>query len=81
MPHDKQRALEVIEFIQMLKAVDDFYGQPFVLLDWQHQVLWDVYGTVNEKGYRQYRYSYLEIPKKFQSTLPIRGATAKIDKK
>jgi len=33
-------------------------------MDWQHDVLWDVYGTVKEDGYRQYRYVYLEIPKK-----------------
>jgi phage terminase large subunit-like protein len=62
--HDKQRALEPIEFVQMLHAVDDFYGQPFQLLDWQYEVLWDVYGTINDNGYRQYRYAYLEIPKK-----------------
>lgn len=73
MPHDKQRALEPIEFIQMLKAVDDFYGQPFKLLDWQYQVLWDVYGTVKEDGYRQYRYVYLEIPKKNGKTSLIGG--------
>lgn len=64
MPHDKQRALEPIEFIQMLHAVDDFYGKPFVLLDWQYEILWDVYGTVTDRGYRQYQYAYLEIPKK-----------------
>jgi len=64
MRHDKRRALEPIEFIQMLHAVDDFYGQPFKLLNWQHEVLWDVYGTVNDQGYRQYRFAYLEIPKK-----------------
>lgn len=73
MPHDKQRALEPIEFIQMLKAVDDFYGQPFMLLDWQYEVLWDVYGTVNENGLRQYRYAYLEIPKKNGKTSLIGG--------
>lgn len=73
MPHNKQRALEVIEFIQMLKAVDDFYGQPFLLLDWQHQVLWDVYGTVDENGYRKYRYAYLEIPKKNGKTSLVAG--------
>ncbi|MEK4026305.1 terminase large subunit [Sporosarcina sp. FSL W7-1283] len=61
---NKQRALEPIEFVQMLKAVDDFYGQPFLLLDWQHDTIWDVYGTVNESGYRHYRYAYLEVPKK-----------------
>ncbi|MHB8077443.1 terminase large subunit [Desulfosporosinus fructosivorans] len=64
MAHSKERALEVIEFVQMLNLTGDFYGQPFVLLDWQHQVLWDVYGTVMDQGYRQYRYAYLEVPKK-----------------
>lgn len=70
---DKNRAMEPIEFIQMLKLTDDFYGQPFVLLDWQHEVLWNVYGTVNEKGYRQYQYAYLEIPKKNAKTTTIAG--------
>lgn len=64
MKHDKQRALDVIEFIQLLKHTGDFHGEPFVLLDWQYEALWDVYGTVNEQGYRQYQYAYLEIPKK-----------------
>ena len=64
MAHSKSRALEPIEFIQLLKAVGDFHGQPIVLLDWQHEILWDVYGTVNENGNRQYRFAYLEIPKK-----------------
>jgi phage terminase large subunit-like protein len=62
--HNKDRALEVIEFIQMLHLTGDFYGEPFVLMDWQHETLWDVYGTVRDNGYRQYRYAYLEIPKK-----------------
>lgn len=73
MPIDKDRAMEPIEFIQMLKLVDDFYGQPFVLQDWQHETLWDVYGTVNDEGYRQYRYAYLEIPKKNAKTTTIAG--------
>jgi phage terminase large subunit-like protein len=73
MAHDKSRALEPIEFLQMLKLVDDFYGQPFVLLDWQHEIIWDVYGTVNQEGYRQYRYAYLEIPKKNAKTTTIAG--------
>lgn len=70
---DKNRAMEPIEFIQMLKLVDDFYGQPFILQDWQHDVLWDVYGTVDDKGYRQYRFAYLEIPKKNGKTTLIAG--------
>ena len=73
MEHNKDRALEPIEFIQMLKLTDDFYGQPFTLLDWQHEVLWNVYGTVDDRGYRQYRYAYLEIPKKNAKTTLIAG--------
>lgn len=64
MAHDKEKAMEPIEFLQMLKLTDDFFGEPFVLMDWQHDVLWDVYGTVKDDGYRQYQYAYLEIPKK-----------------
>src|SRR5574344_520179 len=73
MPHSKDRALEVIQFIQMLKLTDDFYGQPFILPKWQHDIIWDVYGTVNNSGYRQYNYAYLEIPKKNGKTTLIAG--------
>lgn len=73
MVHDPQRALEPIEFLGMLHAVDDFYGLPFNVLNWQHDILWDVYGTVNSYGYRQYRYAYLEIPKKNGKTSLIAG--------
>jgi phage terminase large subunit-like protein len=71
--HDKNRALDVIEFIQMLKLTGDFYGQPFILMDWQHETLWDVYGTVKDNGYRQYQYAYLEIPKKNGKTELVAG--------
>jgi len=43
---DKNRALEPIEFIQLLHLADDFYGKPFILQDWQHDVIWNVYGEV-----------------------------------
>lgn len=70
---NKDRALEVVEFIQMLKLPDDFHGKPFILQDWQHEILWDVYGTVKENGLRQYRYAYLEIPKKNAKTTTVAG--------
>lgn len=73
MPHNKNRAMEPIEFLQMLKLTDDFYGQPFILPKWQHEIIWDVYGTVNENGFRQYRMAYLEIPKKNGKTTLIAG--------
>jgi phage terminase large subunit-like protein len=61
---DKQRAMEPVRFIQYLHLTGDFYGKPFILQSWQHEVLEAVYGTVNEQGLRQYRYAYLETPKK-----------------
>lgn len=64
MGFDKSKALDHIEFIQLLNHTGDFYGQPFILLPWQHETLWDVYGTVDDNGLRQYRYVYLEVPKK-----------------
>lgn len=70
---DKNRALEPIEFIQLLHLADDFYGKPFVLQDWQHDVIWNVYGEVNDRGLRQYRFAYLEIPKKNGKTTLIAG--------
>ena len=70
---DKKRSQEVIDFIQLLNLTDDFYGQPFILQDWQRQILTDVYGTVKKDGYRQYKYSYLEIPKKNGKTTWIAG--------
>jgi phage terminase large subunit-like protein len=61
---DKSRAMEPIEFIQLLKLVGDFTGQPFILQPWQQEVIWNVYGEVKEDGRRRYRYLYLEVPKK-----------------
>lgn len=71
MALDKERAREVIEFIELLHLTDDFYGQPFILRPWQKEVISDVYGTVNEEGLRQYRSGYLEIPKKNGKTTLI----------
>ena len=69
----EERANHVINFIQMLKLTDDFYGKPFVIMDWLKEILKDVYGTVKESGYRQYKYAYLEIPKKNAKTTSIAG--------
>jgi phage terminase large subunit-like protein len=59
------RALRAIRFIESLRHTKgQFYGQPFKLLPWQRQIMWDVYGTFNDRGVRQVRYVYVEIPKK-----------------
>lgn len=61
---DERRAQEPIDFIEQLHLVGDFTGQPFTLQPWQKEVLWNLYGTVNERGLRKYQYLYLEVPKK-----------------
>ncbi len=54
-----------VQFFEMLKHTDgQFYNQPFVLLPWEKQIVRDVYGTLKEDGTRQYKYVYLEVPKK-----------------
>ncbi|SMC38439.1 terminase large subunit [Papillibacter cinnamivorans] len=70
---DKARASEPIEFIQLLKLVGDFTGKPFILQPWQQEVIWNVYGEVNDDGRRRYRYLYLEVPKKNGKTPTVAG--------
>ena len=62
---DQARAEHVIQFVELLKHTKSpFNGVPFTVLPWQRTILADVYGTMNASGIRQYRYAYLEIPKK-----------------
>lgn len=39
-------------------------GEPFVLLDWQNEVIEKVFDTLKPDGTRQYRIVYMELPKK-----------------
>ena len=71
--HNSQMAQRHIEFLQLLKLTGDFFGKPWTLMPWQVQVLSDVYGTVDGDGVRQYKYAYLEIPKKNGKTELIAG--------
>lgn len=61
---DETLATRAVRFVELLKLTDDFHGQPFSPLPWQRQILWDVFGTLNERGIRQYRTAYIETPKK-----------------
>lgn len=61
---DKTKAQKAVDFIQLMKLTGDFHGQPFNLIPWQRQIIWDVYGTMNARGVRQFRYVYVECAKK-----------------
>ena len=58
-------AERAVTFINMLKHTKgEFHGKPFNLIDWQKEIITDVFGTVKANGYRQYNTAYIEIPKK-----------------
>ncbi len=58
-------ANRAVKFFGMLKhSKGQFAGQPFELLPWQRQIIRDVYGTLREDQSRQYKYVYVEVPKK-----------------
>ncbi len=62
---DEAVAERAVQFFSMLKHTDGkFYGQPFRLLPWQEQIIRDVYGTLKEDGSRQYKFVWVELPKK-----------------
>lgn len=63
--YDKEAADFAVNFIQCLcHAKGTWAGKPFELIDWQEQIIRDVFGTMKPNGYRQFNTAYIEIPKK-----------------
>ncbi len=61
----QEAADRAINFIQLLKHTKgEWAGEPFVLLDWQREIVTEVFGTLKPNGFRQYNTVYIEIPKK-----------------
>ncbi|MCR5310822.1 MAG: terminase large subunit [Lachnospiraceae bacterium] len=63
--YDKAKADFAVNFIECLSHTKGaFAGQPFELIDWQEQIIRDLFGIMKPNGYRQFNYAYVEIPKK-----------------
>ena len=63
--YDKDAADIAVSFINCLKHTKgEWYGQPFELIDWQEQIIRDVFGIIKPNGYRQFNTAYIEIAKK-----------------
>lgn len=63
--YDKDAADFVVAFIEQLKHTKgEFYKQPFELIDWQEQIIRDIFGILKPDGYRQFTTAYIEVPKK-----------------
>ena len=63
--YDKELADYAVSFVECLYHTKGTWaGKPFKLLDWQEQIIRDLFGTVKPNGYRQFNTAYIEIPKK-----------------
>ena len=63
--YSKEAADYAVGFIECLcHTKGTWAGKPFELIDWQEQIIRDVFGTLKPNGYRQFNTAYIEIPKK-----------------
>lgn len=63
--YDEIKADRAVRFIEHLRHTKGtFAGGNFALLPWQQQIVKSIYGTLNDRGVRQYQHVYIEIPKK-----------------
>ena len=63
--YDKQRADHAVAFIENLKHTKGIWaGKKFELINWQEEIIRNVFGIIKENGYRQFNTVFTEIPKK-----------------
>ena len=63
--YDEKLADYAVNFIGCLcHTKGRWAGKRFELLDWQEQIVRDIFGIVKPNGYRQFNTAYVEIPKK-----------------
>ena len=63
--YDNATADTSVAFINCLNHTKgEWYGKPFELIDWQEQIIRDIFGVLKPNGYRQFNTAYVEIPKK-----------------
>jgi len=63
--YDPALADSAVAFINCLRHTKgEWYGKHFELIDWQEQIVRDLFGVVKPTGYRQFNTAYVEIAKK-----------------
>ena len=67
--YNKQMADYAVNFIECLcHTKGTWASKPFELIDWQEQIIRDIFGTLKPNGYRQFNTAYVEIPKKMDKS-------------
>lgn len=57
--YDKSAADYAVNFIQCLcHTKGTWAGEPFELIDWQEQIIRDLFGIIKPNGYRQFNTAY-----------------------
>jgi len=66
MYYDEKKANRIINFIERVctHVKGELANKPFILEDWQKEYIRELFGTMNDNGTRQYRTSYVQIPRK-----------------
>ena len=63
--YDTDAADYAVMFIESLCHTKGTWARkPFELIDWQEQIIRDIFGVLKPNGYRQFNTAYIEIPKK-----------------
>lgn len=63
--YDKKKADYAVNFIECLTHTKGTWaGRKFELIDWQEQIIRDLFGIVKSNNYHQFNTAYIEIPKK-----------------
>ncbi|MDD4291064.1 MAG: terminase large subunit [Clostridia bacterium] len=63
--YNKMAADYAVNFIECLcHTKGTWAGKKFELIDWQEQIIRDIFGILKPNGYRQFNTAYIEIPKK-----------------
>ena len=63
--YDADAADFAVAFIESLcHTKGTWAGKHFELIDWQEQIIRDIFGVLKPNGYRQFNTAYIEIPKK-----------------
>lgn len=78
---DEEKAQLAVDFIQSLTLTEECLGQPFCLIEGHKKIVRDIYGYVDENGYRQYQQAFISFARKNAKTqlaaaLAIKGLFA-----
>lgn len=74
-PINESKAKMVFDFFESIlrHSKGEAAGKPFTLMDWQKNVLGNLFGRVKPGGMRQHRVGYIELPKKMGKSTTLAG--------